>query len=327
MDLKRILELVEQDLLRVEAEIQQRVDLENPMIAKVGRHICNSGGKRLRPMLLLLSSNLCNYTADEANLDVIYATSIELIHVATLLHDDVIDESETRRGKASANARWGNKVPVLVGDYLYSLSNVMLADAAIPRVFAIMSRGIMEVSEGQILEDIKIGDVTVTYEDYLEIIRNKTAALFCVCCETGAVLGNVGEEKEAALVSYGLNMGIAFQMMDDVLDFAADGNKLGKPLGNDLREGNLTLPIIRLLERATQAEQDRVAQIVREPHGSDEELAYILKLLERYQVIPAVIEEARAYAVKAKEGLRVFDNSIYREALTALADYVVDRDH
>ncbi len=324
MKAKQIPKLIRKELSQVEAEIQKRLKIDNPLIAQVSRHICNSGGKRLRPMLLLLSSRLCDYREGK---DILYATVIEFIHVATLLHDDVIDGSETRRGTHSANARWGNHVPVLAGDYLYSMSNVMLAEAGIPSILALVSLAIMDLSEGEILEEIKKGDPGISEAEYMDIIRKKTAALFSACCQIGAVLGQKGKEREDALVSYGLNMGIAFQMMDDVLDFVANEKKLGKPLGNDLREGNLTIPIIRLLQKAGPAEQERIKQIVQAPQGSEEELNFVLRLLEEHQIISVVIKDARSYAAKAKQELQLFDDSVYREALLAVADYAVEREY
>ncbi len=324
MHAKQVPQLVRKELLQVEAEIQKRLEIDNPLIAQVSRHICNSGGKRLRPMLLLLSSRLCGYREDK---DIVYATIIEFMHVATLLHDDVIDGSETRRGTHSANARWGNHVPILAGDYLYSMSNVMLAEAGNPSIMALVSQAIMDLSEGEILEEVKKGDPSINEAEYLDIICRKTAALFSACCQIGAILGQKGKAGEDALVSYGLNMGIAFQMMDDVLDFVADERKLGKPVGNDLREGNLTIPVIRLLQKASPEQQEGIKQIVQAPQGSEEELNFILKLLEEHQVIPSVVEDAHSYADKAKQDLQLFDDSVYREALLAVADYTVERDY
>lgn len=324
MQINEVFKLVQDDMQRVEKEISSRLNMDNPLISAVSKHIFNSGGKRMRPMLLLLCSKLCNY---QGNMDVIYAVSIEFIHVATLLHDDVIDESETRRGAPSANAKWGAKIPVLVGDYLYSMANIMLSSEGNAGMFATASDAIMEVSDGEILEDLKKHDPTITEAEYLEIIIKKTAALFYACCKMGAILGGQGEEGQDALTNYGLKMGIAFQMMDDVLDFVASEKKLGKPLGNDLREGNITIPIIRLFEKTNPAEKERLQEILKNPQGSDDELKYVLGLLENYKIVQAIYTEACQYIEEAKASLSIFEDNRYRQALCAVADYVVSRDY
>ncbi|MBI5789412.1 MAG: polyprenyl synthetase family protein [Candidatus Schekmanbacteria bacterium] len=316
--------LIQTELMLVETELQKRLDLDNELISQVSRHICNSGGKRMRPMLLLLASRLCNY---EGQKSILYACVMEMIHVATLLHDDVIDGSVSRRGSISANAKWGNNVSVLAGDYLYALSNVMLVEAEILQIVGIVSETIMHLTDGEIRETIKKKDVQITEADYMNIIFKKTAALFCACCKVGAILGEVGTEREKALYGYGLNLGLAFQMMDDVLDYTADEKRLGKPVGNDLKEGNLTIPIIRLMQKAKPVELEQIGQIMKNPQGTKEELSCMMNLFEQYRIFPAIVSNACRYVEKAQKCLEGFADSPYKEALWTVADYVVERDH
>ena len=211
-----------------------------PLVGEIGRYIRDGGGKRIRPALLLLPCRLCGYRGERA---ILLAAVVEFIHTATLLHDDIIDEATVRRGRRSVNSRWGNDITVLLGDFLYTKSMSMALSQDNLRILRLLSDVTLRMIEGELLEIERNGDLDVSADDHLDIIRRKTAALFSACLRIGGMLGEVGEERERALASYGLNLGICFQMVDDLLDFTADEKVLGKPVANDLREGKLTLPV------------------------------------------------------------------------------------
>jgi len=249
-DLKEIVQLVEDDLVKVEElfEVQCRSDVG--LVGEIGRYIREGGGKRIRPALLLLACRACGFRGERA---IVLASVVEFIHTATLLHDDIIDQATVRRGRRSVNSRWGNDITVLLGDFLYTKSMSMALSQDNLRILRLLSDVTLRMIEGELLEIERNGDLTMREADHIDIIRRKTADLFSACMRIGAMLGEAGEEREAALASYGLNLGVCFQMVDDLLDFTADEKVLGKPVASDLREGKLTLPVIYLLRRGATA--------------------------------------------------------------------------
>ena len=246
-DLRDIIQLVEEDLARVEEIFEAQFRSDVGLVGEIGRYIREGGGKRIRPALLLLACRLCGYRGERA---ITLASVVEFIHTATLLHDDIIDEATVRRGKRSVNSRWGNDITVLLGDFLYTKSMSMALSQDNLPILRLLSDVTLRMIEGELLEIERNGDLRMSEAQHVDIIRRKTADLFAACLSIGATLGEVGEEKRRALTSYGLNLGICFQMVDDLLDFTADEKVLGKPVNNDLREGKLTLPVIYLLRKA-----------------------------------------------------------------------------
>ncbi len=323
MQYQEVSQLVIKELQALERDLKQHLYSQNPLISQLSKHLSESRGKRIRPMLVFLCCKLCDYPGDEA---VVYAAAVELVHTATLLHDDVIDEATTRRGAASANSKWGNRIPILVGDYLYSISSMLIVDKDQPRIMKIMADTVKAVVEGELLEIYKCRDIKTTEEDYFSVISNKTASLFSLCCQIGGILGKKGKSYEKALAGFGLNLGIAFQLVDDLLDIVSQPEKLGKPVGNDLKEGNLTLPIIHLLQNANPTETKHIRDIIQSDNGNLTDTAYINQLLDRYEGKNYTLQFASRYIKQAKEDLSVFDDSTFSQALLALSDYVIDRE-
>jgi octaprenyl-diphosphate synthase len=323
-DLKEIVSLVEEDLARVEVLFAEQFRSDVALVAEIGRYVQDGGGKRIRPALLLLGCGLCGYRGERAT---VLASVVEFIHTATLLHDDIIDQATVRRGRSSVNSRWGNDITVLLGDFLYTkaMSTALSRDNL--KILRLLSDVTLRMIEGQLLEIERNGDLKVSDAAHLDIIRRKTADLFSACLRIGAVLGEVGEEREAALASYGLNLGICFQMVDDLLDFTADEKVLGKPTANDLREGKLTLPVIFLLRRAGRAGADMVSAVLAD-RGFGRVTREDLVALARDH---GALDEARAlaerYAAMARQDLSAFGPSRYKEALMALPDFILARDY
>jgi len=324
MSLKDIVRLVEGDLLEVEQLFEQQCRSDVRLVGEIGKYIQQGGGKRIRPALLLLACRVCGYRGERA---ILLAAVVEFIHTATLLHDDIIDEATTRRGRRSVNSRWGNDVTVLLGDFLYAKSMAMALSQDNLRILRLLSDVTLRMIEGEILEIERDADLKVAEEDHLDIIKRKTADLFSACTRIAALLADAPDERERALAGYGLNLGICFQMVDDLLDFTADEKVLGKPVANDLREGKLTLPAIFMVRRAGARGAEVVSRVL-EDRGFDR--------VSREEVVRlarecGALDEARAlaedYAEKARRDLMAFDRSPYREALSVLPDFILSRDH
>ncbi|MGD9808608.1 MAG: polyprenyl synthetase family protein [Deferribacterales bacterium] len=323
MNINDVLKLVENEREAVEKNLIDNLDSDVEMVNKVASYVFESGGKRLRPVFMILSALLSGYHGDRTiNLSGV----VEYIHTATLLHDDVIDGAKYRRGKESANNVFGNDITVLCGDFLYSRAFMNLVKDGDPRIQMILAVAARTMSEGEVFQLIKTADVKITMDDYLKIINSKTAVLFSSCCEIGAILGAVPEEKIQALKNFGKTLGIAFQMADDILDYLGDPEKTGKKPGTDLNEGKITLPIITLLENATEEEQKKVRTIIVDERATDENLSYILDLMHRYDVKAKSELVVDKYIQEAKKNLNMFDQNEYRDALDFLADYMVARD-
>ncbi len=324
LGLKDIVRLVEEDLARVEVVFAEQVRSDVRLVGEIGRYVQEGGGKRVRPALLLLAARLCGFRGERA---IVLASTVEFIHTASLLHDDIIDEATTRRGRRSVNSRWGNDITVLAGDFLYTKSMAMALSQDNLRVLRLLSDVTLRLIEGEILEIERNGRLEVTPQDHLEIIRRKTADLFAACTRIGGILGEAGEPRELALSRYGLNLGLCFQMVDDLLDFTAEEKTLGKPVANDLREGKVTLPMIFLMRRGGRAAAEKVRAVLEDrafSRVSREELVCMARDC-------GALEEARAmaerYAEAARSELLAFEGSQYREALEALPGFILARDH
>lgn len=322
-DLAQIFEPVRDELQRVEREFARHLESRVELIPQMGKYIQMSGGKRVRPAVLLMAARLCGYTGDRGILN---AAVVEFIHTATLVHDDIIDEAETRRGRLAAHSRWGNDVTVLLGDYLYIRSMAMALTQDTLEVVRLLCEVTLRMIEGELYQLTKTGDVSITEEEHFEIIRRKTAYLFSGCAEIGGLLGNCSSEQRVALREYGFNLGIAFQIVDDVLDYTADERALGKPIGGDLREGKVTLPIILLMKEAPEA-AGLIQRVIAERTVSADDWRTIRDLLARHKAVENAFGRAVTYAQRAKQHLAAeFTACAERDGLLALPDYVLSRD-
>jgi octaprenyl-diphosphate synthase len=323
LDLAQILEPIRADLEAVEREFERHVESRVELIPQIGKYIQSSGGKRVRPAVLLTAARLAGYTGDKA---VLYAAVVEFIHTATLVHDDMIDESKLRRGRMAVHSRWGNDITVLLGDYLYIKSMALALTQDSLEVIRLLCDITLRMIEGELYQLTKTGDVDITEEEYFEIVRRKTAYLFGGCAQIGGLLGQVSPDAERALREYGFHLGVAFQLVDDLLDFTADERALGKPVGGDLREGKITLPVIYLLQRAGDRAKDLIRSVVRERTVTDGEWRTIADSLREHGVLEACFDRAGEYAATAKHHLEVFPPGRDRDLLMALPDYVLSRD-
>jgi len=323
-DLRDIVQLVEEDLARVEELFEEQFRSDVGLVGEIGRYIREGGGKRIRPALLLLGCRLCGYRGERA---ILLASVVEFIHTATLLHDDIIDEATVRRGRRSVNSRWGNDITVLLGDFLYTKSMSMALSQDNLRILRLLSDVTLRMIEGELLEIERDSDLRISEAQHLDIIRRKTADLFSACMAIGAILGEVSEAQYHALASYGLNLGICFQMVDDLLDFTADEKVLGKPVNNDLREGKLTLPVIFLLRRAGAAASATVSAVLADRGFDRVSREELLRLAREHGALDEARALAERYAEAARRDLAAFERSPYRDALEVLPDFILARDH
>ena len=320
---ERLLDIVAPKLQLVEEELRRNFQSPVATIHNVGEHILAGGGKRLRPALLLLVSKMLRY---EGASDVVYAAVIEFIHTATLVHDDIIDEAEIRRGRTSINYRWGNNLTVLVGDYLYTHSMSMALAEGNLDILRLLSNVTIRMIEGEILGLEQNGKAGLTLDDYFEIVGRKTAALFGACCRIPAYLVDASEATATSLYNYGFNLGVCFQVIDDLLDFTSSTEVLGKPALSDLKEGKLTLPLILALPRATESERATIARIAVSKTFDEADSADMLDLVSKYDTLEETRAIAREYADRARLALALFPDSPAREALELALDFVLDRD-
>jgi octaprenyl-diphosphate synthase len=324
--LSALLALVGDDMQACNREIVARMDSEVVLIPQLAAHIVAAGGKRLRPLLTLASARLCGYPANGAGMrHVALAACVEFIHTATLLHDDVVDESLLRRGLASANAVFGNQASVLVGDFLFARAfQLMVADGSL-KVLAILSRAAATIAEGEVLQLATQNDLSTSEDRYLDVIKGKTAALFTAACQVGAVLADRPEAEEMALAEYGTNLGIAFQLVDDALDYAADQATLGKTVGDDFREGKITLPVLAAYQAGGAAERDFWRRTIEASDQQDADLDHALRLMSESGAIDVTIARAAGFAASAKAALEPFPDSTLKRALLDVADYTLQR--
>lgn len=322
MDIDRVLNLLKDDIRLVEAQFRLDLDSRVPLIRKVGEYVLASGGKRIRPMLLLLSARLTGY---QGKAHIGLASVVEFIHTATLLHDDVVDSAVLRRGQESANAVWGNEASVLVGDFLFAKSfSIMVRNGSLD-ILQALSDATTQMAEGEVLQLISTCDLALDEERYVEVVRNKTAVLLAAACRSGAILGNAPTAQQEALAAYGMELGIAFQFMDDALDYVAEQEEFGKARGHDLLEGKVTLPLIHALRQCSGEERARVEDIVDQEDLPQQDLDYVIALIDKYDGIRFTRQRAAVFVNQAKARLAVFAPGPIKEALEVLADYVVSR--
>jgi len=321
---ERILFPVIRELAEVEERLFREIGGNVELIGEITRYVLKSGGKRIRPALLLLSAKLCSYRDGSRNITL--ATVAEYMHTATLIHDDIIDSAAKRRGLPSANSIWGPQVSVLAGDFLYARSLQMLVadgDLAVMQAFADAT---VRMTEGEVREVQMAGNLDLTYDEYLEIIISKTAALISAACRAGALIARAEAAEVAALTQFGLNLGIGFQLVDDALDFIAKEDRLGKPVGNDFREGKVTFPVFHVLQAGSAADRSRIGELAAKETIGESDLAEVKEMMERHGAVAATMEQVRTYLEKAKETLAIFPDSAAKRSLVLLVDFVRDRD-
>jgi octaprenyl-diphosphate synthase len=324
--LTALVSLVKGDLEACNHVIVARMDSPVALIPQLAAHIVAAGGKRLRPLLTLASARLCGYpgtTGGARHVDL--AACVEFIHTATLLHDDVVDESQLRRGLASANAVFGNKASVLVGDFLFARAFQLMVDDGSLKVLGILSAAAATIAEGEVLQLVTQNDLSTTESRYLEVIKGKTAALFAAACQVGAVVADRPRVEEDALFEYGMKLGIAFQLVDDALDYAADQATLGKTIGDDFREGKITLPVLVAFMAGDEREKSFWVRTVESLQQNDADFEHAMHLIAQHDAIRTTIDRAARFAQEAKAALGVFADTPIRRALAGVADYTVQR--
>ncbi|ODT52939.1 MAG: polyprenyl synthetase [Methylobacterium sp. SCN 67-24] len=316
--------LTRADMERVNAMILSRTGSQVTMIPEVANHLISSGGKRLRPMLTLATAALCGY-AGEGHVKL--AASVEFMHTATLLHDDVVDESDMRRGKAAARMLWGNEASVLVGDFLLGQAFKMMVEVGSLRALDILSTAAAVIAEGEVMQLAAAKNTETTEDEYLAVIRGKTAELFAAACEVGPVIAGSPKADAAACRSYGLNLGIAFQLIDDALDYGGSSGALGKNTGDDFREGKITLPVVLSFRRGDESERSFWRRTLQEGQIGEGDLAEAQVLMRKHRAIEDTVERARHYAKMAKDALGLFPQSPMKQALNDAVDFCVARAH
>jgi len=321
---REIFNLVKKDLERVEREITLESVASVDAVTTISRYLQSGGGKRLRPILVLLASRLVGSVTDGS---IRMAAVVEMIHAATLVHDDVIDIAQTRRGRPSSNAIWGNHTCVLAGDWLYMQAFQMALRERNFHVLDLLIALTQMMVEGELLQLERIGKIDISEADYMQLVDRKTASLFSACARLGAMMGGADEATEARLGEFAWNLGIAFQLIDDILDFTSHENVLGKPVGSDLREGKVTLPLIYALEEASPEERQFVDGVLKEGNYDQSPFSKILGMIERRGGFERVRERAQSFTDKARAMVSEFPDSPYQRAMAALTDLVTERDH
>jgi octaprenyl-diphosphate synthase len=320
--MESLVELTADDLARVNETILQRMQSPVILIPQLAGHLIAAGGKRLRPMLTLGASRLCGYRGDR---HIGLAAAVEFIHTATLLHDDVVDESDLRRGLATANSVWGNKSSVLVGDFLFSRSfQLMVADGSL-EVLEILSEAASVIAEGEVAQLVTANDTETSELDYLEVIRAKTAKLFAAACEIGAVVAERPKPEQESLETFGHNLGVAFQLIDDVLDYAAHQPTLGKTVGDDFREGKITLPVVLAFRTADEEQRAFWRRTLEDLEQKKGDFRRAAAMLEKSGALKATVERARGYGARARQALEIFPAGPMKTALLDAVEFAVER--
>jgi len=323
MQIQDVFSAYKDDLQQVEKCINDNVISEIKLIPEVAHHLIDSGGKRFRPLLLLICARLYRYHGESR---FPMAAAMEFIHTATLLHDDVIDQATIRRGKTSANNVFGNAVSVLVGDFLCFKSFRLLTEVGNLDILQLISRIAYIMSEGEVFQLIKRGDINLTEEEYLTIIEKKTAVLISAACATGAILGSASPEKIDALSQFGKNIGLAFQITDDILDYMGKEQEFGKSIGKDLEEGKITLPLIFAIKQSSAEEKDKIKEIITRRKGSQKAAREILRLIKKYNGIDYSLQRAEKFIRDAQIQLNVFSECLEKSQLNAVAGYILSRN-
>lgn len=324
MQINDAIDLIKDDISRVEEEFRKNLTSDVYLIRRIGEYILGSGGKRFRPLMLLLSARLCGYTGSS---HIPLSAVVEFIHTATLLHDDVVDNAEIRRGSESANTLWGNGASVLVGDYLLAKAFYIAVAEGDLRILDVLADTTTRLAEGEVLQLLKHSDAKATENEYLKVITNKTAVLFSASCQVAAILGGVSKDKEQSLAGFGMGVGIAYQLVDDCLDYTSKDEELGKPVGNDLREGKVTLPLIKAYRDCTGVERRIITDAVEADETDPATIEKIFALINRYHGIDYTMEMARARIEDAKRSIEAFEPNVERAAMLAVADHMIKRTH
>ncbi|MBY0362511.1 MAG: polyprenyl synthetase family protein [Phreatobacter sp.] len=312
------------DMERVNAMILSRTGSEVTMIPEVANHLISSGGKRLRPMLTLATAALAGYQGDG---HVKLAAAVEFMHTATLLHDDVVDESDMRRGRPAARMVWGNEASVLVGDFLLGQAFKMMVEVGSLRALDILSTAAAVIAEGEVMQLAAAKNTSTTEDEYLAVIRGKTAELFAAACEVGPVIAGKPKAEQAAARAYGMNLGIAFQLVDDALDYGGKAQKLGKNTGDDFREGKITLPVVLAFRRGSEQERAFWKKVLVDGDIADGDLETATGFMARHGALADTIERARHYGDMAKDALALFPDSAMKDALVQAVDFCISRAH
>jgi octaprenyl-diphosphate synthase len=322
MEIQEVFGLYEGDLKRVERYLEDQQQSYIQLIPEIANHIIQSGGKRLRPLLLLIASDLCGYKGERRYS---LAAVMEFIHTASLLHDDVIDRADMRRGQNAANRVWGNSASVLVGDYLYSKAFKTLADDEDPAVQKLLSTTTMTMVEGEISQLVRSRSIEITEKEYLSVIERKTAVLISASCAIGAILAGGAESDIEAIARFGMRLGMAFQLTDDALDYVATEKEFGKTIGKDLAEGKVTLPLIGAYKKGSTEERSLIKKTVEGEEITDDDMAGVLAVINKYEGIDHTLDMADRYIKEGKSFIEPFNDSTPKEAFLAIADYVVER--
>ncbi len=320
--IEKLVSLVASDMERVNAMILSRTGSEVTMIPEVANHLISSGGKRLRPMLTLATAGLSAYEGDG---HVKLAAAVEFMHTATLLHDDVVDESDMRRGKIAARIKWGNEASVLVGDFLLGQAFRMMVEVGSLRALDILSAAATVIAEGEVMQLAAAKNTETTEDEYLAVIRGKTAELFAAACEVGPVIAGRPKAEQAACRSYGMNLGIAFQLVDDALDYGGKAATLGKNVGDDFREGKITLPVVLSFRRGTDEERAFWKRVLERSEIEDADLEQAIGIMRRHKALEDTVERARHYGAMARDALALFPSSPMKQALLETVDFCIAR--
>jgi octaprenyl-diphosphate synthase len=324
--LEPLLALCADDMVRVDREILARLRSPVALIPELANHLVGAGGKRMRPLLTVAAARLCGHTLDDDR-HVKLATCVEFIHSATLLHDDVVDVSTLRRGKPSANSVWGDKASVLVGDFLFTRSFELMVDVGLLDVLGVLSRASSVIAEGEVLQLVTQRNISTPEATYLEVIKGKTACLFAASAEVGAMVAGKNGPERVALESFGMNLGIAFQLVDDALDYSGREAKLGKTVGDDFREGKITLPVILAFLRGGAVDREFWKRTIEQLDQRGGDLEHAQSLIERHHALADTFERARHYGAMARDALGLFPDSALKSALLEAVDFAVDRAH
>lgn len=322
MSMDQICLPIQQDLIAVEDVLKRETTSSVEIITQVIQFMIANKGKRVRPALTILAARMAGYHGESAPL---MGAMMEMVHTASLMHDDVIDNAAVRRSRPSANAQWGNQISVLVGDFFWCKACEIMVRHANPRILKAVTATITATTEGEVLEVVKSNDINITEEEYLKVIQLKTAVLLSACCQVGAILGDVSESYEGAMKRYGFDLGIAFQLADDYLDYAAEEERLGKSTGTDLREGKVTLPLIVALKRADDTQRQSIKDVALAKAITPKQFSEVLGIIKEHNGLAYTADLARHYVARAKAHLEPFKPSIEKAALLALADYVIER--
>ena len=325
MDFNDVTRLFKDDLSRVESSIQKNYQSDVPLIPGIGDYLLKNGGKRVRPLILMIGAKLCGREIDERVIR--HCCVVEYIHSATLLHDDVVDETTVRRGRQTVNAKWGSDASILVGDFLISRSTLMLATDCDSRIIKAVSESTKLLVEGGVMEYSSARKLSVSEQHCLDVIHRKTASMMSLSCELAALLSEANHEQEKALIDFGTQFGMAFQLMDDAMDYDSEESNLGKPPGNDFQEGHVTLPLLHLYKNADRSLKKEIESFVKNENLTQKDFEYVLERMRETKSVEYTLDLARDYLERAKSSLRTvtFPQPEYCKSLDAVADYIYER--